>query len=383
MVVLRSIDIRNFQGHAKTRFEFVPGMNVLVGQTAAGKTTVFEAIRWVTDNRPLGFDFKRRQSGEKEAVEVCMTLDDGTRITRFRSKTANYYRIERNGTSETFDPGSGLPHQVLELLNIGEINWQGQFDSHFLLSLPPPQAARVINTYLHLDIIDNAVSRANTLRRRRSSRQQDLAVQVQKVKNILGGYERLEDLDERIAQQEEDVRLRTELGDHIAKISENVLRHDFLRKRREVLSKAGQLKVLADEFSGKITELQSQADRVVATRTLIGRYDGLRRQGESLERLIQHQAFARSLGDDIANCISLGEKERDLAKLIQRHDKNLSMLDLFEKKMSSQGRELSSAQAALAEVSKEQLRCPLCGAPVEEGKVQHVFETWTEIGDRS
>ena len=49
--MIKSVEFQNFQSHKKTILEFVPGVNIIVGLSDAGKSAVMRAIKWCLKNQ--------------------------------------------------------------------------------------------------------------------------------------------------------------------------------------------------------------------------------------------------------------------------------------------------------------------------------------------
>ena len=74
--MINSVVVRNFQIHKKTSIEFVSGVNIISGTSDNGKSSLIRAMRWVIENRPQGFYFKRWESPETALTAVSMVVDD-------------------------------------------------------------------------------------------------------------------------------------------------------------------------------------------------------------------------------------------------------------------------------------------------------------------
>ena len=69
--MIKKIQIQNFQSHKETTLKLDPGVNIIVGTTDSGKTSILRALRWVIWNRPSGDDF-RSWWGGNTSVEVII-----------------------------------------------------------------------------------------------------------------------------------------------------------------------------------------------------------------------------------------------------------------------------------------------------------------------
>lgn len=56
-IKVKSIDIENFQSHENTHIDFDMGLNIIIGESNNGKSSILRAMDWVVDNQPLGTDF--------------------------------------------------------------------------------------------------------------------------------------------------------------------------------------------------------------------------------------------------------------------------------------------------------------------------------------
>lgn len=150
--MLEKAILRNFQSHKETVMEFVPGVNVIIGPSDAGKSAVFRGVNWPITNRPLGDFFRAKWGGD---TEVALHFSEGNVIERAKTDSKNEYRI--NGKDLT-GFGSEVPEEVTKILQIDPANIQAQMNMPFLLSNTPGEAARMLNKAASIDDIDHALS---------------------------------------------------------------------------------------------------------------------------------------------------------------------------------------------------------------------------------
>lgn len=134
--MLKSLKIRFFECHRNSQFKFAPGLNVLVGPTDEGKSSALRAIRWVTDNRPIG-DVKTHKQSKDARVELKVLCDaDGKTdsIVRRKGTKTNAYAL--NGARFAAF-GRGVPDAIVDVLAFdATLNYQKQSDPFFLIGLP-------------------------------------------------------------------------------------------------------------------------------------------------------------------------------------------------------------------------------------------------------
>jgi DNA repair exonuclease SbcCD ATPase subunit len=143
--------------------EFVPGINLLIGSTNAGKTAVLRGIKWILKNRPLGGNFIPR--GGKEAYVDTVWEMDGKELEvsrrRNKSETVNSYTM--TGFEEPFTSFSTKPPpDVVEAINLSDINMQYQFSPYFLVFDTPGAVAEYIRAITGLVDIDKVADEIGT-----------------------------------------------------------------------------------------------------------------------------------------------------------------------------------------------------------------------------
>ena len=158
--------IKNFQSHQATELELCPGVNVIVGPSDNGKSSVLRALHWVVQNKPDGVGFVSHwnltpKGYVKDETRVTVVSGDHA-VTRIRHKDTNAYIVDGK-TLEAF--GKDVPEEVPAALHIDDVNIQRQLDPHFLLSDSAGEVARIFNRTIRLDDIDKLLSLVESKKR--------------------------------------------------------------------------------------------------------------------------------------------------------------------------------------------------------------------------
>ena len=153
--MIDSIELKNFQAHSSTKLEFHKGVNIIVGRSDQGKSSIIRALRWVVTNRPTGIAFRKQGT---DMVSVTLSVD-GTKISRDKSDKVNRYVFKGE---EYKALRSDVPTVVSDVLNFGIANIQTQHEQYFLLQSSPGDAAKTINTIANLQIIGDTIRNANS-----------------------------------------------------------------------------------------------------------------------------------------------------------------------------------------------------------------------------
>lgn len=200
--MLYSIKIQNFQSHHKSKMEFHPGVNVIVGDTDSGKSAILRSLRWLAYGKPRGEGF--RTHGSKE-TSVSIDFKDAV-IIRKRSNSENSYTLFVEESTEPLvfrAVGQEIPIEIEDVINMAEFNFQHQIDSPFLLSESAGGVAAYFNKMANLQMIDistsNVQSKILKIERTYKAKRQDLRER----KKSLQQYSYLDTAESIIAQSEE------------------------------------------------------------------------------------------------------------------------------------------------------------------------------------
>jgi exonuclease SbcC len=160
--MIKSVEITNFQSHKSTAMDFHPGVNIIKGRSHSGKSSIIRALKWAILNRPVGFHFKSHFSGNKDETTVAVEFDDDSFIVRTKGTGINEYRGSGiKGKLEAIR--SDVPEEISAITQMNEINILEQGDPYFMLQETPGNVAKMLNTIVGLDIIDETMSKINSI----------------------------------------------------------------------------------------------------------------------------------------------------------------------------------------------------------------------------
>jgi DNA repair exonuclease SbcCD ATPase subunit len=211
MSQFRRLLIENFQSHAHTELDFVPGLNVLVGPSDSGKSAILRALRWVLFNTPRGTEFIREGA---EQCRVVLTLNDGTEIERIRGrkKALNRYILRRaDGSEEVLESLGVGPHPlVVEAHGIQPFASQDayvqvgtQLEPPFLLSESGSNKAKWIGRISGAHWIDQALKGVSKDRHQLQAELRHLQQQEAALEEKLQPYENVPALEEQMTRLEQ------------------------------------------------------------------------------------------------------------------------------------------------------------------------------------
>jgi len=155
--------LNNFQQWKTGLIEFKPGLNILIGNTESGKSTLFRAISSISTGK-MPEDYIRKGS---KGCEVEIQFSDGTIFKRSRNKkdniaNANGTIFERVGKEIPFEYFNKLGKTSIEFGN-KELSLcsYSQFEPHFFITLSDYDKSKLIGTICGIDIVDKLVDSIN------------------------------------------------------------------------------------------------------------------------------------------------------------------------------------------------------------------------------
>ncbi len=339
--MIEKIRIQNFRTHAKNTIDFDKGVTTIIGSSFAGKSTIIKALKWNIRNKPAG-DSVIKWGTDKTVVRV--SFDNEKSVTRIRGKSANTYKL---GKKEFTAFGNDVPKAIADLFNISDINFQGQFDSHFWFSETAGEVSRQLNKIVNLEMIDNTLS--------------NIASQLRKTKikiEIVG-----EDLENASTRKKELVYVKG-------------LNADFIRVERletEYNENALQSTTIAELLKSAISysldaenglELVSDGKKAISMYDI---YSEIKEKRENLQNLIvQAKKRKKEIQAKPPSITHLKKLKDEWEELVV----DLEVLDDLIDELKDSQSQARNAQVKLVAAKKEFKKiigkeCPLCKRPMK------------------
>lgn len=348
--MLKSLEIKNFQIYKEAKFDFVDGINILVGSSHQGKSSVIRALKWLLRNRPLGSGFVR--IGTKDCL-VKGIFSEGNEISRSKNKSENCYYV--NG--EKLDTvGSDVPEKVNQIINISDDSIQSPGDPFFLLQDTPGKVAQHLNKVFNLEDIDKCLKEADSTVNQYNRELKNLEDQEENLKSSLEKYKDIPEREEKVAALE---RIKEELDsiyDKQARLDKYIAKIQEKRKQLEKYKDLEKIKSECEQIQEKADQLKSIKKRSNRLKVFV---DELRQQQEALDDLKEFLEVE-------AECQRLEGLSKDL-------EETNSKLEKIKRKVSSYHQassRIADAQKRRKQKEKEEDKlkkklkaCPLCGKP--------------------
>jgi len=347
--MIQKLTITNFQSHKKTELEFSDGVNVIIGGSDSGKTSIIRALKWLIQNRPGGDAFRSTWGGD---TTVELTVDNKC-ITRRKDKD-NTYQLE-DSIFNAF--GTDVPEEIVKVLNLNEINLQAQMDSPFLLSSTPGDTAKHFNQIAHLDQIDsglkNIQKEINTIQHTITFKE-DQVIQAEgelkkfeHLEKFEIDVEVLEDMQSRFLQKVNEGRTLKTLIEAI------ITTQNLINTQSEILV----LEPLLNTILGWVTERKYTKESYEQLGALIAELKGVEENIDDHTYIVTAEKPVNDLLEMFVKKAKLNDLSRSIEKLISNITHTENALQNASNKVKTLEKEFVDNFPDI---------CFLCGQPIEK-----------------
>jgi len=303
--MIKSLQIRNYQSHKDSKFEFSNGINIIIGNSDSGKTAILRAIDLLINNKPDGIDFITHSENECQVnVETNNNI-----ISRIKGKN-NLYKLNND---EFKALGKGVvPEEIKNVINFDDLNLQKQFDNHFLLSNSSGEVARILNKIIKLDIIDNVLSKCESKKR--------------------GSKRKVEIIENEIKNFQDDLK-----------------NYDWLKQAENLINKVIILQDKYDNLMEKTKQIEN----------LIIQLNFINKQIKKYNNLLENKDFLNKINEKVKKYNSLIEKRDNLKKLKDN-------FVFIKKRIKDCGLTIKEERNKLNKILKDDFICPIFEKPCKE-----------------
>ena len=359
--MLSSLQIENVAVIQKAEVHFQPGLNVLTGETGAGKSILIDSINAILGNR-TSKDLVRTGAAKaviRAAFEQVpdAVLDSLEKAGYERSDALMLSReITAEGKSSCRINGMPATAAVLRELCGGLININGQHDSVGLLN--PARHLGILDDYAQNGVqfqeyyalyrelvrIKRELDTMITDEAEKQRRIDLLSYQVQEIENaaLTAGEEQTLESRRRVLANASTIRDR--IAQCYALLSggdEAAGAVDLLGEASNAASDAAQLDEALSGAAGQLTDLYYTAKDVAAD--LVGRLDAYETNDAELDEIEQRldllYKLKRKYGDTVEDVIAFGQKAREELQNIQTSQERYDHLQAEKRRLYAQARE--------------------------------------------
>lgn len=352
--MIKSLYILNFQSHEKSKFDFVDGVNVIVGISDSGKTASFRALNWLSKNRPSGDSMRSTWGGD---TNVIIETENGY-VRRVRGKE-DFYELKIHGRKSLVFKAfrTDVPKEIIDFLNLNELNLQSQLDAPFLLSDTPGGVAQFFNKIAKLEKIDLGISNVNSAIRNIEGEIKYKSAELLKQEQLLKDFDYLDDM-------EKDVKHLEKLNDVLEITVTDKANLQYLHKSidnsiagieyySEIISLEDDVLSIEKDMNA-VAEIQTKQIKI---KRLTESVKNLEEEIKSKEKLIKTEASVDNLLQLNSDLKIAVEQRKNLFKLFYVINESKVLL---KKKVS----EIASMEVVFEKEMGE--TCLLCGQPIKK-----------------
>lgn len=406
-MTIQFLEGQNFRSYKDVRVDFVPTVNVIIGENDSGKTNLLRLINWIANNRPTGEDMRSNWGGDTVG-RLGISNEELQVVERIRTNSDNEYRIQgQKDPLKAF--GQGVPEIVQKILNLNSTNIHFQLEGPFLLNLKnATDVAKHYNDAVNLDIIDRSIKAISKTLWNEKNQLKKLKADQEQKEEKLEEFDWLSEAEKRLIELEklqakklrlekEYIELKT-LSDQLKELKEKESELKEITKHEKTVNGLIELSNQIDAKNHEYIELEDLKNKLQGLQQRSGelqnvlKYEGkvvvlieLARQIEKLKSEYQE------LSDLRKKMVVLKSRDSQLSEMLKYKsgidrlielDKQISvktdeyneLLDLTEKlnELQKQEQDLQDKIIKLQEEFKQELP-DIC--PILEIECKHLKET--------
>lgn len=192
MLYIKQVILENFQNHKYTKIDFEKNINLIIGTSDAGKSSILRGINWVLYNKPNG-DFVRLSSStnnKNTLAKVTLEFSNGYKVTRIKNSTRNSIElVYPDNTIETFEKiGFEIPSKVRNIMgnppidiNGNPIAYADQLAPLFFVSLSPTELPRSISQITGTDDFEETIQ---ILNKNKKDIEKEININIKQKENV-------------------------------------------------------------------------------------------------------------------------------------------------------------------------------------------------------
>lgn len=317
--MLEKLILWNFQKHKHIEIAFGDTLTAFVGKSNKGKSCALRGLRWICLNDAPKNAIRHGAKYVRGDLYI-----DGHHIIRVKGKSKklpdewgeNGYVLDGKWLGAV---GRDVPEEIATILNVSEVNFQAQLDSHFWFSKTAGQVSKELNEIVNLQAIDQSLANIATKLRQTRSKQELIEERLKQAKEQKEQLDWVVQADAallQIEEQQESIAKDREACDFLRSLVESVQNYESaiqtLRKPLETLSS-----LVSDIEShlkqrAKLKTCQALLDRIDNAQQTMAAKDGIRSLSGIIEDAEKWQDRCKRIGELQAIANNVKEKEYQL-----------------------------------------------------------------------
>lgn len=347
---IQKVILTNFQQWKKGNINFKEGLNVIVGDTESGKSTIFRSIYSILTGK-MPEDYIRKGT---KCCEVEIHFGDGSIFKRKRSKKDN---IAQCGNKVFERVGKEIPSEYFQELGKTGINFgkeislcsYSQFDPHFFITLSDYDKSKLIGTICGIDIVDKLVDGINKdIRNNNSNIKYINGVIIEKKSELLDKQPQYENLENVVNICQKALENANEAFKTLENVSQTASKLSEINQTIKILEEQQKALVQRNFDSSLSIELAKINDL----------RDKLQRVNEAIKQKQSELANIKS-GEINTEDVNLLKKVFDIKNRLTEVNNSIKIYTNVGNKLSD---ELKTLEQQKKDLLCDYEQCPLCGS---------------------
>lgn len=203
--MIKSLEIKGLEKHKNSKLEFHDKINLIIGSSNTGKSSIVKSINLLINNVPNGNEFINHDMDE---CIVKGKFNKNDTIERIKSEKINKYVVN----DKDYDSiGQTVPIQVGQITKFTDLNLRTQFERFFLLQNNPGEVARKLNEIVNLQIMDDCIKKVKSKVTKKNQDITYLEKEIIVAKNKLDQYKWIDKAGEQLQYIENQDIIRSDI----------------------------------------------------------------------------------------------------------------------------------------------------------------------------
>lgn len=309
-----SLHLKNYQAYKDTTINFTPGLNIIIGESDMGKSSILRALRKLVRDIPAGKDFINKDAtSTKLSLVVVDDIGQEYTIVRQITPSKNLYYLDKQ---EFGGFGREIPEEIQNTLEMFLIELENseKIDLHFFDQHDAPfmvargsagTRSKLLGRIAGLHTLDNGITAVN--------------------KDIRAGNSALK------AKSTDRDKLQKNVDESIDTSNNHVL-HDVCKKQLQEITKElttlSKLQDLQKRFLKIVDDGKKERKSLDALPEIVVDFHKMR---EDIQRLDKLQGFYNTLNSIEKQIVALPTIEFDVDIDFSEVYENIQKLDSFQK----------------------------------------------------
>lgn len=180
-----TIVIENFQSWQFCEIDLSPGVNLIVGDSGAGKSAIIRSLELISTNRPLGLSFVNWSKTDN--TTIVQIIKNEIPVAIIKGKNVNEYILDGVTLKETLNRNP--PKEVQDFLNLGRLNMHSQAENFFLFNDTPGKVGEFINETIGWDLISKSLKEAESWVKQIQNKQTNIESDINELEKSINDSE--------------------------------------------------------------------------------------------------------------------------------------------------------------------------------------------------